>query len=191
MTLKNLLGISVDAVQADKGLVAKLLAAAQRNIADAQLAGLSAENRFDAAYKAIMQVAMVALNANGYLTNMLEATKSVHEKVVYDSDTERGFAGDLEKNTAVKLYAKLPGWFTVPTPLGNYNPDWAVLVNADGTDRLYFVVETKSTLFDDALRDAEVAKIACGREHFATIAEGADAAKFVRATTVDAFSKHW
>jgi len=63
-----LLGISLDAVQADKGLVAKLLAAAQRNIADAQLAGLSAENRFDAAYKAIMQMAMVALNANGYRT---------------------------------------------------------------------------------------------------------------------------
>ncbi len=127
----------------------------------------------------------------GYLTNMLEVTKSVHEKVVYQSDTERSFAEDLEKNTAVKLYAKLPAWFKVPTPLGNYNPDWAVVVNADGTDRLYFVVETKSTLFDDALRDAEVAKIACGREHFATIAEGADAAKFVRATTVDAFSKHW
>ncbi|MEI8267300.1 MAG: DEAD/DEAH box helicase family protein [Betaproteobacteria bacterium] len=127
----------------------------------------------------------------GYLTNMLEVTKSVHEKVVYQSDTERSFAEDLEKNTAVKLYAKLPGWFTVPTPLGNYNPDWAVVVNADGIDRLYFVVETKSTLFDDALRDAEVAKIACGREHFATIAEGADAAKFVRATSVDAFSKHW
>mgnify|MGYP000320086208 CR=1 FL=1 len=68
MTLKNLLGISLDAVQADNGLVAKLLAAAQRNIADAQLAGLSAENRFDAAYKAIMQVAMVALNANGFRT---------------------------------------------------------------------------------------------------------------------------
>ena len=68
MTLKNLLGISLDAVQADKGFVAKLLAAAQRNIADAQLAGLSAENRFDAAYKAIMQVAMVALNANGFRT---------------------------------------------------------------------------------------------------------------------------
>lgn len=68
MTLKNLLGISLDAVPADKGLVAKLLAAAQRNIADTQLQGLSAENRFDAAYEAIMQPAMVALNANGYRT---------------------------------------------------------------------------------------------------------------------------
>ena len=68
MSLQNLLGISLDAVPADKAMVAKLLAAAQRNIADAQLKGLSAENRFDAAYKAIMQAAMVALNANGYRT---------------------------------------------------------------------------------------------------------------------------
>lgn len=68
MTLKNLLGISLDAIRPDAAAVGKLLAAAQRNIADAQLAGLSAENRFDAAYKAIMQLAMVALQANGYRT---------------------------------------------------------------------------------------------------------------------------
>ena len=68
MTLKNLLGISLDAISPDKAQLAKLLASAQRNIADAQLQGLSTENRFDAAYKAIMQLAMVALNANGYRT---------------------------------------------------------------------------------------------------------------------------
>ncbi|MDE2398157.1 MAG: DNA-binding protein [Burkholderiales bacterium] len=68
MTLKHLLAISLDAVAPDKGLVAKLLAAAQRNIADAKIPGLSAENRFDAAYKAIMQSAMVALHANGFRT---------------------------------------------------------------------------------------------------------------------------
>jgi hypothetical protein len=68
MTLTNLLGISLDAVVADRAQVARLLAAAQRNIADAQLQGLSSENRFDAAYKAIMQIASVALNANGYRT---------------------------------------------------------------------------------------------------------------------------
>jgi type III restriction enzyme len=94
----------------------------------------------------------------GYLTNMLDASKAAYEKVVYDSETERSFAEELEKNTAVKLYAKLPGWFTVATPLGGYNPDWAVLVDVDGQQKLYFVVETKSTLFEDALRDAEVAK---------------------------------
>src|SRR3990167_1604026 len=68
MTLKNLLGITLDAITADKAQVGKLLAAAERNIADAQLKGLSAEKRFDAAYKAIMQLAMVSLNANGYRT---------------------------------------------------------------------------------------------------------------------------
>ena len=68
MTLQNLLGISLDAITPDAAQLAKLFAAAQRNIADAQLEGLSTENRFDAAYKAIMQLAMLALNANGYRT---------------------------------------------------------------------------------------------------------------------------
>ena len=68
MTLQNLLGISLDVVAADKASVGMLIAAAERNIADAQLQGLSTENRFDTAYKAIMQMAMVALNVNGYRT---------------------------------------------------------------------------------------------------------------------------
>lgn len=68
MTLQNLLGISIEAVAPTRAQVAKLLAAAGRNLADAQLVELSAENRFDAAYKAIMQSAMVALHANGYRT---------------------------------------------------------------------------------------------------------------------------
>lgn len=68
MSLQNLLGISLDRIEPDQMQIRKLLAAAERNIADAQLAGLSAENRFDAAYKAIMQLAMLALNANGYRT---------------------------------------------------------------------------------------------------------------------------
>ena len=68
VTLKNLLGLSLDAVAPNRALTAKLLAAAARNIADAKLQGLSTENRFDAAYKAIMQLAIAALNANGYRT---------------------------------------------------------------------------------------------------------------------------
>jgi type III restriction enzyme len=69
----------------------------------------------------------------------------------------------LEKNDAIKVYAKLPGWFKVPTPLGTYNPDWAVLVEEGRAERLYFVVETKSSLFTDDLRDKESAKIECGK----------------------------
>ncbi|WP_175998861.1 DNA-binding protein [Burkholderia stabilis] len=68
MTLQNLLGLSLDAVQPDREQAMRLLAAAERNVADAQLAGLSNENRFDAAYKAVMQLAMLALHANGFRT---------------------------------------------------------------------------------------------------------------------------
>ncbi len=67
----------------------------------------------------------------GYLKNMLDATKSVYEQVVYESDIEARFADQLEKNAAVRVYAKLPGWFAVPTPLGAYRPDWAILVDTD------------------------------------------------------------
>jgi hypothetical protein len=59
---------------------------------------------------------------------LLDAERSVYQHVIYDSDTERDFADQLSKNESIKVYAKLPGWFKVPTPLGSYNPDWAVLV---------------------------------------------------------------
>jgi len=122
----------------------------------------------------------------GYLKNMLmDATKSVYEHVVYDSNTERDFADALEKNDAIKVYAKLPGWFKVPTPLGNYNPDWAVLVEQDGAERLYFVVETKSTLFTEELRGREWAKIDCGRAHFKALAVGESPARYEVARSVD------
>ncbi|WP_261528076.1 DNA-binding protein [Burkholderia multivorans] len=66
MTLQNLLGISLEATEPDRAQVTRLLAAAERNLTDARLVGLSNENRFDAAYKAIMQLAMLALHANGF-----------------------------------------------------------------------------------------------------------------------------
>ncbi|HFH3188271.1 type III restriction-modification system endonuclease [Pseudomonas aeruginosa] len=121
----------------------------------------------------------------GYLKNMLlDTQKSIYEHVVYDSTTERDFADRLEKNDAIKLYAKLPGWFKVPTPLGTYNPDWAVLVEEDGTQHLYFVVETKSSLFTDDLRDKESAKIECGKAHFTALGGGENPARYVVARSV-------
>ena len=122
----------------------------------------------------------------GYLKNMLMDTeKSIYEHVVYDSTTECDFADALEKNDAIKLYAKLPGWFKVPTPLGSYNPDWAVLVEQDGAQRLYFVVETKSSLFTDDLRDKESAKIECGKAHFQSLAVGENPARYLVVRTVN------
>ena len=121
----------------------------------------------------------------GYLKNMRDANKSVYEKIIYVSDTEARFADQLEKNTAVKVYAKLPGWFTVPTPLGGYNPDWAVLIDSDDGERLYFVVETKGSTLVDDLRGVEYAKIECGRAHFDALRTGESPARYDVATSVD------
>ena len=121
----------------------------------------------------------------GYLRNMLLDTKrSIYEHVIYESDTERRFAEALETNDGVVLYAKLPGWFKVPTPLGPYNPDWAILFDQDGAQRLYFVVETKSSLFTDDLRSKEDAKIKCGEAHFAALGVGENPARYMVATTL-------
>ena len=121
----------------------------------------------------------------GYLKSMIDANKSVHEQVIYQSGTERTFAEQLEMNEAIKVYAKLPGWFRVATPLGPYNPDWAVLREKDGAERIYFVVETKSGLFKDDLRDKEKAKNECGRAHFKALAVRESPARYIVARTVD------
>jgi len=97
---------------------------------------------------------------------MLEAKKSVYDYVVYDSDIEYQFAEAFEKDDGVRLYTKLPKWFVINTPLGNYNPDWAVLIEKDGEEKLYFVVESKGSLFTDELRPIEKGKIECGKVHF-------------------------
>jgi len=121
----------------------------------------------------------------GYIKNLVEDQKrSVYEQVVCDFGVERAFAEELKISEAVKVYAKLPGWFTIPTPLGSYNPDWAVLVETDEGERLYFVVETKSTPFIEALREAEQAKIKCGAAHFDASGAPGPTAAFVVAPTL-------
>jgi type III restriction enzyme len=125
----------------------------------------------------------------GYLgQNMLESKKSVYDHVIFDSDVEEGFAKSFELNEDIKVYAKLPPWFTIDTPLGSYNPDWAVLVEMDGAERLYFVVETKGSLFTDALRPTEQAKIDCGRRHFKALNTEVD---FAVVNSFKSFSDHF
>ena len=127
----------------------------------------------------------------GYLKNTLKAQKSVHEYIIYDSETERLFAEALERKKTVKVYAKLPAWFKIPTPLGTYNPDWAVLIEKDGSEKLYFVVETKSSIWWDDLRHREGAKIKCGERHFEAIrGDDNNPTKFIKATSVEDVMKH-
>ena len=104
------------------------------------------------------------------LVNYLTAIKvknSVYEYVVYDSDVEREFAKKLDDREDIKLFVKLPGWFTIDTPVGKYNPDWAI-VKHDG-QTLYLARETKGTKDFLNLRTTEADKIRCGMAHFEAI----------------------
>ena len=121
----------------------------------------------------------------GYLKNMLAAQKSVYEQVVYESGVEARFAEELERYEAIKVYAKLPGWFQVPTPLGGYRPDWAVLIDAEEGERLYLVVETKASTSEDSLRPLEIDKMTCGEAHFEALAVGENPARYKKAAALD------
>lgn len=98
-----------------------------------------------------------------YLT-ALQVRKSVYDYVVYDSEVEREFARQLDQREDIRLFVKLPGWFEVDTPVGKYNPDWAILKH-DG-QALYLVRETKATRDYLKLRTGEADKVRCGLKHF-------------------------
>jgi len=95
--------------------------------------------------------------------------KTLYDRIPYDSEVEKRFIDDLEVRTDVRLYVKLPRWFTVPTPVGDYNPDWAIVMDgpeADGKPVLYLVAETKGSVRKDDLRPDEWRRIQCGAAHF-------------------------
>lgn len=98
-----------------------------------------------------------------------DLAKTIYDYVAVDSEVEREFMQSLEDNTDVKFYIKLPSWFKIDTPVGKYNPDWAVAF--DGDERIYFVAETKGSddINDNHLSANERAKITAARQHFAEI----------------------
>ena len=101
-----------------------------------------------------------------YLT-ALQVDHSVYEYVVYESEVEREFAKRLDERQDIKLFVKLPAWFEIDTPVGKYNPDWAVLKHDNQT--LYLVRETKGTKDFLKLRTSEADKVRCGQKHFETL----------------------
>lgn len=99
---------------------------------------------------------------------------SIYDAIVFDSGVEQKFAIELDKDERVKLFIKLPSWFKIETPLGSYNPDWAIvtakqdLSGKEASERVYFVIETKGNVAN--LRPSEAAKIASAKKHFEVIA---------------------
>ncbi|WP_459556758.1 restriction endonuclease [Lacunimicrobium album] len=90
--------------------------------------------------------------------------RTPYDFIPFDSGVEKGIAEKLDSSEAVKFFSKLSGWFKIATPLGNYNPDWAVVLERD--TKLYLVRETRDTHDRDKRRDIENRKIDCGRAHF-------------------------
>lgn len=102
--------------------------------------------------------------------NAMASKKSLYDLVVVDSKGEMDFAEALENQDMVEVYTKLPRGFYINTPMGHYNPDWAVVFKEDsGVKHIYFIAETKGSIIEADLRDVEKAKIACATKHFQSI----------------------
>ncbi len=101
--------------------------------------------------------------------NAMKAKKHLYDHIVYDSSNERDFAQDLDINTDVAVYVKLPDGFYISTPVGHYNPDWAIAFYEGSVKHIYFVAETKGSMNSMQFRLIEESKIHCAREHFKAI----------------------
>ena len=104
--------------------------------------------------------------------NAMKAKKHLYDHIVYDSSNERNFATDLDTDTDVAVYVKLPDGFYISTPVGHYNPDWAIAFYEGKVKHIYFVAETKGSMNSMQLRLIEESKIHCAREHFKAISNG-------------------
>ncbi len=118
-------------------------------------------------------LSLLASEVESWEDHFVASPHSLYDSIVVDSNVEREFVKDLERRADVRLYVKLPAWFKVATPVGNYNPDWAIVVedrdehgDATGADLLYLVRETKGAGGPTKLRDDERRKIVCGDRHF-------------------------
>ncbi len=101
--------------------------------------------------------------------NAIKTKKHLYDHIIYDSTRERDFAADLDINTNVAVYVKLPDGFYIATPVGHYNPDWAIAFYKGSIKHIYFVAETKGSMSSLQFRQIEQSKIHCAREHFKAI----------------------
>ena len=105
----------------------------------------------------------------------IENNKTPYDYVVYDSETvEKSFAKALDNDPSVKMFFKFPARFKIDTPIGSYNPDWAVYKQENNTEKLYFVIETKGSTNSYDLRIKENLKIKCGKKHFEALQTNID-----------------
>ena len=101
--------------------------------------------------------------------NAMKTKKNLYDHLIYDSTNERKFAEEMDVDSDVAVYVKLPGGFYINTPVGKYNPDWAIAFYEGNVKHIYFVAETKGTMSSMNLRKVEELKKQCAKEHFKAI----------------------
>ena len=129
-----------------------------------------AYNKLDSAFDASVFTEPALKGQLG--TNAMAANKHLYDHILYDSTNERAFAEQIDASAEVAVYVKLPRGFYISTPVGKYNPDWAIAFHDGKVKHIYFVAETKGDMSTMELRDIEKAKISCAREHFRAISAG-------------------
>lgn len=153
------------------------LAAIEHELRELMIAGIKYERIAGREYEMML---FEEKEISGYLASMIEVDNSIYDVVPYESDVEKQFAEAMATRDDIKLFIKLPSWFRVETPVGTYNPDWAIVKEGDA--KIYLVRETKGTMNVLQLRGTEWMKIECGKAHFAAL--GVDYAHVVRADDV-------
>jgi type III restriction enzyme len=127
------------------------------------------EDRYDADIFTAAQTGQDFSRATGKLNN------HIYDYCITDSDVERHFVDELDTSTEIVVYAKLPRGFLIPTPVGDYNPDWAISFKQGSVKHIYFVAETKGSMSSMKLREIEKTKIECARKFFAELNDRIDA----------------
>lgn len=153
------------------------LAAVQTELHDLMINGIKYERINGQEYEMLL---FEENEITGYLNHMIEVDNSIYDAILWESEVERAFAEAMSTREDIRMFVKLPSWFKVATPIGTYNPDWAIVKEED--QRVYLVRETKGTKDQLKLRSSEWAKIQCGHAHFD--APGVDFDQIVSATEV-------
>lgn len=149
--------------------------AIQRSLYDLMIDGIKYQKIGDAEYEMkLFEAQELEVYLNDFTFKLSDPSKTIYEEFMpLDSGVESRFAKDCESSEQVKFYFKLPNWFKIPTPIGNYNPDWALVFEGDA--KIYFVAETKDTgtptVDLSKLSKNEQLKIKCGKAHFGEFQE--------------------
>jgi len=128
-----------------------------------------------------------------YIKNIVKnrENKSLYDYTICDSEIEKEFVKEFNESDNIKLFTKLPSNFKINTPIGNYNPDFAIIVEIDGEEKLYFVLESKGSVLEEDRRGKENQKIKCAKKHFEVLANEYKDLNYTISNSFKKFKEYW